>query len=64
MPDYERFGIEKLTPSMFELFKKRTWDIAAVTDKTVKVKFNKELLPVRTFEQYVNLYIGNKQETT
>ena len=64
MPDYERFGIEKLTPSMFELFKKRTWDIAAVTDKTVKVKFNKELLPVRTFEQYINLYIGNKQETT
>ena len=48
---------------MFNLFKKRTYDIAAVTDKSVAVKFNNEVVPVRTFEQYVNLYIGDKTET-
>jgi DNA topoisomerase-2 len=64
LPDYKRFGIEKLTNTMFNLFKKRTYDIAAVTDKQVVVKFNGNTLPVRTFEQYINMYIGKKDETT
>ena len=63
LPDYERFGIEKLTSTMFKLFKKRTYDIAAVTDKQVVVKFNGNTLPIRTFEQYINMYIGKKEQT-
>ena len=62
LPDYKRFGIDNLTKDMFRLLKKRVYDIAAVTDKSVKVKFNGDLVPVRTFEQYVNLYIGEKAE--
>ena len=62
LPDYSRFGIENLTKHMFQLLKKRVYDIAAVTDKSVKVKFNGNLVPVRTFENYVNLYIGEKGE--
>ena len=42
---------------MFNLFKKRTWDIAAVTDKTVKVKDNNQAIPIKTFENYIDLYI-------
>ena len=38
--------------------------ILAVTDKQVIVKFNGNTLPVRTFEQYINMYIGKKDETT
>lgn len=63
LPDYSRFGIENLTKHMFQLLKKRVYDIAAVTDKSVKVKFNNNLVPVRTFENYVNLYIGEKSES-
>ena len=63
LPDYKRFGIENLTKDMFQLLKKRIYDIASVTDKSVKVKFNGELVPIRTFENYVNLYIGEKTET-
>ena len=63
LPDYKRFGITKISDTMFSLFKKRTYDIAAVTDKSVAVKFNSELVPVRSFDQYVNLYIGDKTET-
>jgi DNA topoisomerase-2 len=38
-PDYARFGLpsNNLTPDMIALFMKRTYDIAAVTDKSVKV---------------------------
>jgi len=63
LPDYTRFGINSLTDDMFDLLKKRVYDIAAVTDKSVKVKFNSELVPVRTFDQYMNMYIGDKDET-
>jgi DNA topoisomerase-2 len=61
-PDYARFGLatNNLTPDMAALFLKRTYDIAAVTDKTVKVKYNGTLVPVRHFQQYVDLYIGAK----
>jgi len=61
-PDYARFGMaaNNLTPDMAALFLKRTYDIAAVTDKTVKVKYNGALIPVRHFQQYVDLYIGAK----
>lgn len=60
LPDYPRFGMEQLTDDMFSLFKKRTVDIAAVTDKSVKVKFNGELVPIQGFEQYIDLYVGAK----
>ena len=61
-PDYARFGLpsNNLTVDMVALFMKRTYDIAAVTDKTVKVKYNGTLVPVRHFQQYVDLYIGAK----
>jgi DNA topoisomerase-2 len=61
-PDYARFGIaaNNLTADMVALFMKRTYDIAAVTDKTVKVKYNDATVPVRHFQQYVDLYIGAK----
>ena len=61
-PDYARFGlpVNNLTADMVALFLKRTYDIAAVTDKTVKVKYNGALIPVRHFQQYVELYIGAK----
>jgi len=63
LPDYERFGMSGITNDMFNLFKKRTYDIAAITDRAVKVRFNNQMVPVRTFEQYLNLYIGSKLET-
>ena len=63
LPDYTRFGIENLTEDMYNLLKKRTYDIGAVTDKTVRVKFNGEAVPFRQFEQYIDMYIGSKKET-
>ena len=63
LPDYERFGMKGLTDAMFNLFKKRTYDIGVVTDKSVKVKFNGTAVPNKNFEQYMDIYIGPKTET-
>jgi DNA topoisomerase-2 len=62
-PDYARFGIENITPEMRCLFEKRIYDIAAVTDKSVKVKYNGNVIAVKHFQQYIDLYIGAKGET-
>ena len=59
-PDYARLGIEGLTPDVISLLKKRVYDVAAVTDKTLKVKYNSNLIPIKNFQQYIDLYIGDK----
>ena len=62
-PDYARFGMpEGLSPDIVSLLKKRVYDVAAVTDKTLKVKYNSQMVPVKNFVQYIDLYIGTKDE--
>ena len=61
-PDFKRLKIEGLSQDMIALFQRRVMDIAAVTDKTVKVKYNNIQIPIKTFEQYLNLYIGTKSD--
>ena len=61
-PDYARLQKEGLTADEIALFKKRVYDIAAVTDKSVKVKYNGDLVPIKDFQQYIDLYIGNKTD--
>ena len=64
-PDYARFGLENstLTPDMRALFEKRIYDIAAITDKSVKVRYNGNEVAVKHFQQYIDLYIGAKGDT-
>ena len=61
-PDYQRLGLSGLSLDLVALLKKRVYDISAVTDKTLKVKYNSQLIPVKNFEQYISLYIGDKAE--
>jgi DNA topoisomerase-2 len=61
-PDYNRLGLSGLTPDTISLLRKRVYDIAAVTDKTIKVKYNSTLVPIKNFQQYIDLYIGDKSE--
>ena len=63
-PDYKRLNLANgLSSDMLALFKRRVYDIAAITDKTIKVKYNGETIPVKHFQQYVDLYIGAKTDT-
>jgi DNA topoisomerase-2 len=59
-PDYARLGISGLNADTISLLKKRVYDVAAVTDKTLKVRYNSSLVPVKNFQQYIDLYIGDK----
>ena len=64
-PDYARLGLTGLTPDIMGLLKKRVYDIAAVTDhsvKKIKVVYNGETVPVKSFQQYIDLYIGSKDD--
>jgi len=56
-PDYARLGIAGLTPEMTALFTKRVYDIAAVTDRSIRVKYNGAVVPVKDFKQYIGIYI-------
>ena len=56
-PDYARLGIAGLTHDMTSLFMKRVYDIAAVTDRSIRVKYNGGIVPVKDFKQYIGLYI-------
>ena len=46
---------------MINLFKRRIYDIAAVTNKDVKVKLNSQLVPIKTFQQYVKMIISDSR---
>ena len=59
-PDFQRLGISSPSQDIIALLKKRVYDIAAVTDKNIKVKYNDKSVPVKNFEQYISMYIGDK----
>lgn len=57
-PDYERLQLPNLSDSMVKLFQRRVYDIAGITPKDVKVKFNNELLKVNDFQSYIKMYLN------
>ena len=62
-PDYRRLGVPGLTEDMLALIRKRVYDIGAVTDhsvKKIKIQYNGTTIPVKNFQQYIDLYIGPK----
>ena len=61
-PDYQRFGLKTLTNDIIALFKKRVYDIGAVTPKSIRVKWNNNPINVKDFSDYADLYIGSKSD--
>jgi DNA topoisomerase-2 len=61
-PDYERFGLKGITDDIFNLFRRRTIDAAACTNKNVAIYFNDEKLPVKDFEKYAELFINKGED--
>ena len=60
-PDYARLKLAGLSPDTIALMQKRVYDIAAVSDHSVKkisVSLNGDVLPVKTFKDYVKLFVG------
>jgi DNA topoisomerase-2 len=58
-PDFKRFGMTGLTDDMLAMFKKRVYD-AAGWCTGVNVFYNDFRIPIRDFNQYMNLYLGSR----
>ena len=57
--DLARFGVTSITDDVFALFKKRTYEIAALTPASVNVYFNGEKIPIKDFDKFCNHFIGD-----
>ena len=62
-PDFPRFGIDGFN-DIVRLFERRTYDVCACTPERVKVFYNGNPLQIKSFERYVDLYIGDKKESS
>lgn len=62
LPDYARFGTDGLSEDMYALMRRRAYDATAVTDSDVSVSFNGDRIDCKTFERYVDLYLGSRSQ--
>ncbi|KAK6933820.1 DNA topoisomerase, type IIA, domain A [Dillenia turbinata] len=56
-PDLAKFNMTHLEDDVVALMKKRVVDLAGCLGKTVKVELNGQRVPVKSFLDYVNLYL-------
>jgi DNA topoisomerase-2 len=49
-----------MTDDIFDLFKRRVYDVSACTDASVSVHLNDNKIPVKDFEKYVDLFLDTK----
>lgn len=55
-PDFEKFSIHEFTDDMVLMMRRRVFDLAGCTDKTLKCYLNGERIGISTFPEYVDLY--------
>ncbi|RWW33853.1 hypothetical protein GW17_00001395 [Ensete ventricosum] len=62
-PDLAKFNMTYLEEDVVALMKKRVLDLAGTLGKNVKVELNGQRLPVKTFADYVNLYLQSASKS-
>lgn len=62
-PDFARFQMKGFDDAMFELMRRRAYDVCALTPSATKVFFNEKLIECKTFEKYVDLFVGGDRST-
>lgn len=62
-PDLAKFNMTHLEDDVVALMKKRVVDLAGTLGKTVKVELNGTRVPVKTFSDYVDLYLKSANKT-
>jgi DNA topoisomerase-2 len=60
-PDLKKFKMEKLEDDIVSLMRRRAFDVAAST-RGVSVFLNGTKLPIRTFKDYIDLYIKKRED--
>ncbi|KAG7578464.1 C-terminal associated domain of TOPRIM [Arabidopsis thaliana x Arabidopsis arenosa] len=57
-PDLKKFNMTELEDDVVALMSKRVFDIAGCLGKSVKVELNGKQIPVKSFTDYVDLYLS------
>jgi DNA topoisomerase II len=57
IPDFKKFHMKELDQDILDLFNKRVYDMAGVIGGNVKVYLNDELIKIRNFSNYVDMYM-------
>jgi DNA topoisomerase-2 len=55
-PDFKRFNIKDLNNQHYELFYRRTIDVAGISNTKLKVFFNENKIEANNFKSYIELY--------
>ena len=55
-PDLSLFGMTCLDDDTISLMQRRVYDVAGITDETVRVYWNDEKVNIRDFHDYVKLF--------
>lgn len=62
-PDLNRFGMQNLKEDdIIHLFEKRVYDCCACTGEKIKIYLNNVQINIKSFEKYIDMYIGDKKE--
>ena len=60
LPDFARFGMDALEADTVSLLAKRVYDMAGVSDRSLRVKLNGERIKVSSFKDYVQMYLPDE----
>tara|TARA_B000000475_G_scaffold272261_1_gene272982 strand:+ start:24329 stop:27817 length:3489 start_codon:yes stop_codon:yes gene_type:complete len=60
--DLIRFGFNEISDDLYGLFKKRTFEIAALTPNDVNVYFNNKKVEIKNFEKFCQNFINNNDK--
>ncbi|EFJ45103.1 hypothetical protein VOLCADRAFT_94598 [Volvox carteri f. nagariensis] len=63
-PDLAKFGMSELDEDIVSVLRRRVFDMAGVLGKGVKVFYNGERLSIKSFQEYVDMYLGPKVKRT
>jgi len=62
-PDYSLFKETGLHNGMIKVIEKRAYDLAGCTDNSVAIILNGKRIDCKSFERYIDLFIGSKTNT-
>ena len=60
--DFNRFHIKEYSDDMINLMIRRVYDIAGITDKSIHIYYNNEKLSIKSFDNYVDLYLNKENK--
>ncbi|GBG92399.1 hypothetical protein CBR_g55332 [Chara braunii] len=63
-PDLAKFGMDTLEHDVVALMSKRVLDVAGVLGKSVKVELNGTRLPIKSFSDYVGMYLDASEKNS